>query len=257
MIRGLYTSSAGMQVEALRQEGIANNLANLNTVGFKREIALVEARENKVIRRTNNPTSAEPYGLMRRQAIGELGTGVLLDRFTTRFESGNYQQTENPLDFAIEGEGFFVVTDGQQNEFLTRAGDFTLDGNGQLVDKAGRLVMGQNGPIALPRGTVSVSLDGFVSVGGRVVDRLQVVRVDDPEGTLEKVGDTLFRHQGPDAPTPAAGLVRQGMLEAANVNSVEEMTRMITALRQYEANQKAVHHQDETLSKAVNEIARQ
>lgn len=257
MIRGLYTSSAGMQVEVLRQESIANNLANLNTTGFKREIAIMQARENKVLSRTNNPTGPGPLASTQRVQIGELGTGVLLDGFTTRFEAGNYQQTDNPFDFAIEGDGYFVVAGEQGEEFLTRAGDFTLNGDGYLTDKAGRLVLGQQGPIGVPRGgKATVGEDGVVTISGRPIAQLRVVSVPDPETTLEKVGDTLFRYQGPDQPQPSAARVRQGMLETANVNSVEEMTRMITALRHYEANQKAVQHQDETLAKAVNEIAR-
>jgi flagellar basal-body rod protein FlgG len=258
MIRGLYTASAGMQVESLRQETIANNLANLNTNGFKRDLALVTARENMTLKRTNNAQSKAPFGETKNIEIGHLGTGVLLDRFAKRFDDGNYQQTENPLDMAIQGDGYFTVQDAQGEKLYTRGGDFTLDNQGQLVTKAGMPVIGESGgPITLPRGKFTVGEDGIVMAGGRVIDRLAMVRFEDPDAQLEKMGDVNFRFSGDGEPEAATGVrVKQGMLEGSNVNSVQEMTHMIMALRQYEANQKAAHHQDETLAKAVNEIAR-
>src|SRR3989338_8168418 len=98
MIRGLYTASAGMQVEQLRQETIANNLANLNTSGFRRDLAVLEARGNMAIRRTGDPLSADPLSATRRRPIGDLGIGVLVDRIVKRFEQGGLKQTHHPLD---------------------------------------------------------------------------------------------------------------------------------------------------------------
>src|SRR5690349_17117640 len=122
MIRGLYTSSAGMQVQQMRQETIANNLANLNTAGFKKDLALIEARRNMDILRTNNPAQQGPNAPTVKKGIGELGTGVFLDEFVKDFEQGTLNQTENPFDFALHGDGFFTV-EGQEGERLyTRAG---------------------------------------------------------------------------------------------------------------------------------------
>lgn len=255
MIRGIYTSSAGMQVEALRQEAIANNLANLNTTGFKKDMATISARENMHLKRTNNPASAGPMAATTKVGLGDLGTGVLLDRFYKNFEQGDLHQTENPLDVALQGEGFFTVENPDGEKLYTRAGDFTRDGQSRLADKDGRLVMGQSGPISLPDGKFQVGEDGTVSVDGRILDKLAIVKFADPDNQLAKIGDTLFRAQPDATPEEAAPSVAQGMLEGANVNSVREMVEMIACLRQYEANQHALTSQDETLQKAVNEVA--
>jgi flagellar basal-body rod protein FlgG len=256
MIRGLYTSSAGMQVEQLRQEAIANNLANLNTAGFKKDMAVITARENMHLKHTNNPTAQGPLPGTNKIALGDLGTGVLLDRFVKDFEQGDMRQTENPFDLAIQGEGFFTV-EGEGGEHLyTRGGDFTRDAEGRLTDKAGRPVLGQSGPIRVGSGTFQVGGDGIVSVDGNPIDKLAIVKFANPDEQLSKIGDTLFRNESGEDPQVADASVEQGMIEGANVNSVREMVEMIACLRQYESNQKAVQSQDETLSKAVNEVGR-
>ena len=258
MIRGLYTASAGMQVEQLRQETIANNLANLNTSGFRRDLAVLEARENIAIRRTGDPLAADPLSATRRRPIGELGVGVLVDRIVKRFEQGVLKQTDEPLDMAIDGDGYFTVANPNGGEQLyTRGGDFTRDAQGRIATKDGRLLMGRNGPITLPpSATFNVAKDGTVAVNGRPVDRLALARFDAPDQDLEKVGDTAFRYRGAGQPPASTAQVAQGMLEGPNVNAVSEMVEMIAALRHYEANQKALQSQDETLSKAVNDVAR-
>lgn len=256
MIRGLYTSSAGMQVEQMRQEAIANNLANLNTAGFKKDMAVIEARENMGIQRTNNPSKAGPDAANVKVGLGDLGTGVLVDRFVKDFDQGPLQQTENPLDFALQGEGFFTV-EGQGGERLyTRGGNFSRNQEGQLVDMDGRAVLGANGPITIPEGKFSVGTDGVLHVDGRPFDQLAIARFDNPDEQLSKLGDTLFRNETGAEPQVATALVYQGALEGANVNSVREMVEMIACLRQYEANQKAIASQDTTLDKAVNEVGR-
>ena len=257
MIRGLYTASAGMQVEQLRQETIANNLANLNTSGFRRDLAVLEARGNMGIRRTGDPLSADPLSATRRRPIGDLGIGVLVDRIVKRFEQGVLKQTDDPLDMAIDGDGYFTVAGAGGEKLYTRAGDFTRNAEGQVVTKDGRLLLGLAGPITLPASaTFNVTKDGIVAVNGRQVDRLALARFADPDQDLEKVGDTAFRFRGAGEPPVSTALVAQGMLEGPNVNAVQEMVEMIAALRHYEANQKALQSQDETLSKAVNEVAR-
>ena len=256
MIRGLYTSSAGMQVEQLRQEAIANNLANLNTAGFKKDMAMIEARQNLGIQRINNPAAKGPLAPTVNVGIGELGTGVLVDRFVKDFEQGNLQQTDNPFDFALHGEGFFTVEGPNGEPLYTRGGNFTRDQEGRLVDNDGRAVLGASGPIVIPDGKLAVGTDGVVHVDGRAIDQLAVVRFDNPDEQLAKVGDTLFRNETGAEALPSEALVYQGSLEGANVNSVREMVEMIACLRQYEANQKALMGQDETLQKAVNEVGR-
>lgn len=256
MIRGLYSSSAGMQVEQMRQEAIANNLANLNTAGFKKDIAVIEARDNRGIKRTNNPAAAGPLAPTVSVGIGDLGKGVLMNRFVKDFTQGTLLQTENKLDLALQGEGFFTV-EGQGGERLyTRGGNFSRNQEGRLVDMDGRAVLGANGAITIPTGDLAVGTDGVLHVDGRPFDQLALVRFENPDEQLSKVGDTLFRNETGAEAQPSTALVHQGALEGANVNSVREMVEMIACLRQYEANQKAIASQDTTLDKAVNEVGR-
>jgi flagellar basal-body rod protein FlgG len=257
MIRGLYTASAGMQVEQIRQEVIANNLANLNTSGFRRDLAVLEARQDMAIRRTGDPRSADPLAATRRTGIGDLGTGALVNRIVKRFEQGVLKQTDDPFDMAIDGDGYFTVAAPNGEKLYTRAGEFTRNEAGLLVTKDGRMLLGQNGPIQVPSGAAfNVTKDGVVGVNGRPIDRLALARFDTPDEDLEKVGDTAFRYRGAGEPPASIAMVAQGMLEGPNVNSVQEMVEMIAAMRHYEANQKALQSQDETLAKAVNEVAR-
>lgn len=259
MIRGIYTSSSGMQAEALRQETIANNLANLDTAGFKRDLAVLEARENLDLMRINNPVAKAPDALSKRVAIGDLGMGVMLDRVYKRHEQGHLKQTENPFDLAIEGQGFFAVEDPATGDRLyTRAGAFTKDASGRMVTPEGRVLLGSNGPVQIgTAGSVSIGNDGLVTLDGRATDRIPTYAFEKPEDVLTPVGDTAYRFDGQGEPAAGTGsLIHQGMIEASNSNSVREMVGMITALRQYEANQKALTSQDETLGKGVNEIAR-
>lgn len=257
MIRGLYTASAGMQVEQIRQDMIANNLANVNTTGFRRDIAILEARDKMALKRTADPIRVGPDLGTKRTGIGDLGTGVLVNRVVKRFEQGMLKKTEEPFDLALDGDGYFTLADEKGGKLYTRAGEFTLDVKGQVVDHDGRPVLGERGPIRVPSGGVFlVSPEGLISVNGRTVDRLAIAAIPRADEDLERVGDTAFKYRGQGEPGRSNANVNQGQLESANVNSVQEMVEMIAALRHYEANQKALQAHDETLDKAVNEIAR-
>lgn len=260
MIRGLYSSSSGMQVQMLHQETLANNLANVNTSGFKRDVTVAEARAGLAIRRTKVPFAADPLAGTHRIPIGQLGTGAFMRRIHKDLSVGLQRQTEQPLDFAIHGPGYFVLQGPEGQLRYSRDGAFTRDGQGQLVDMRGFPVLDANSrPITLPDGTVTVGEDGQIVVDGRPVARLGQATFEDPEADLEKVGDTHFAFRGERfgrAVQPSSSPVLQGILEGSNVNGVHEMVDMIAAMRQYEANQKAVQMQDETLGKAVNEVAR-
>lgn len=145
---------------------------------------------------------------------------------------------------------------GAQQIFYTRNGAFTLNSRGELVTLNGFYVLGQNGRIVLQNGgQVRIDEQGNVYQNGRIVDRLRVVDFQD-KSLLRKVGNNLFEADAAVQQIPFSGKVLQGYLEGSNVNSVQEMVNMISVLRAYEANQKAFVIQDETLQKAVNEIAR-
>jgi len=236
MIKGIYTSATAMRQGILRQELTAGNLANVNTTGFKRDRLFAE----EMISAEGEKT--DPLQLRSSR--------------WTDFASGALNPTAAPFDLALQGEGFFVVSDGQ-NELYTRNGHFQRNAEGQLVDTLGRTVQGDGGSIAIPQGRVEVSAGGIVSVDGVVVDRLRVVKFDNPQ-TLHKAAGSAFA-KAPTT-TPASPLdspiVRQGYLETSNVDAVSEMVEMIATARNYEINAKMLTTQDDTLRHTVNEIGR-
>lgn len=263
MIRGLYTSAAGMAAQLAKQDVISNNLANVNSTGYKQDVAVFRTRLDQTLYRLEQ-TPRRPDPEVRR--MGELATGVYLDEIATRFEAGPIRQTENPFDFALEGEGYFVLQAEDGTQLLTRDGSFARSADGLLVDKAGRRVLGEGGaPIAIGGSRPQVSRDGGVSIDQLTGDTMQqvpigrfmIVTVADPRMDLTKQGDNAFRLNDGAQLLPAAGtFVVQEALEASTVNAVREMVEMIAVHRAYEASQRLMTAQDETLAKAVNEIAR-
>ncbi|MBO9540050.1 flagellar hook-basal body protein [bacterium] len=257
MIRGIYTSAAGMSAEMARQEVLANNLANVNTSGFKQDMAVFRTRLDKTIYRVDAQGGARA-GVPAVQKMGDLSSGVYLDEVATRYGQGNLLQTDEPLDLALSGEGFFVIQAENGEELLSRGGSFKRDAEGFLADDSGRRVLGEAGPIRLAaQGKVFVDQSGNVKQGTAGIGKLRLVRLERPEASVEKRGETAWRLKDPGAIIPGARPeVLQGYLEASNVNPVREMVEMISVQRAYEASQKMISAQDETLGKAVNEIGR-
>lgn len=253
MIRGLYTAAAGLSIEARRNEIIANNLANVNTNGYKRDDLVAESFRGMLLYRMNDP--AARAGATDPQLVGSLGTGSYGVFSAMDNAQGGLTQTGNPLDLAMAGEGFFAV-ETRQGERYTRDGSFARSTDGFLVTADGFRVLGQNGPVRLGTGEVTIETDGTVRQDGRSVDRLRIVRFQGGE-TPTKEGSNLLRVSGQVAEVPRAqAQVRQGFVERSNVNVVREMVSMIAALRSYETNQKVIQVHDELLAKAVNEVGR-
>ncbi|MCL4463769.1 MAG: flagellar hook-basal body protein [Firmicutes bacterium] len=246
MIRGLYTAASGMMVESARQETITNNLANSETTGFKRDLALQRAQTELPVLRVgdNNRLPLQPV-------IGTLGTGSLVDGIHTVHEQGVVRETGGKLDLALSGPGFFTVETAQGLRF-TRNGAFTLDADGFLRTDAGHPVMGTEGYLQIPAGELTVDNNGGLFVDGAPVGRLRLAGFAEAE-LLSKQGEALF-DAGGQAELPVAAQVKQGFLESANVQVIQEMVRMIATQRAYETNQRALQAQDELLGKAVNEI---
>jgi len=249
VIRGIYTALSGLNLHEIKQAILANNIANIDTPGFKKGIFSIEGGG-----------MAELFRFVPGEHPAFVGKLPLVVQpqveFTTDFSQGRLEMTGNPLDLAIEGEGFFVVMTGE-GEAYTRAGNFLRSADGRLVTPGGYPVQGEGGDLVLPpQGEVVVDEEGNVRVGEEVVGKLRIVRFADP-GLLEKQGENLFRAPGGVVPEVAQRYtVRQGFLERSNVEIVEAMVRMIEALREYELTQRAVMAQDETLEKAVNDIPR-
>jgi flagellar basal-body rod protein FlgF len=246
MIRGLYTAASGMLAEAERIDVTSNNLANANTAGFKKDVAVTKDFANILISRVNDGGEAP--------VIGGMGTGVLVDEVATMHTGGSIRTTGNAFDLAIEGRGFFAVQTPQGLRY-TRNGTFAKSTRNQLVTSDGYQVLGENGPITIDGNKMSVDENGRVIVDNEVVGQLRMEEFAD-EKQLSKEGSSLFAAaQGAQA-QPATGSVIQGALEMSNVNVVGEMVNLITNYRSYEINAKVVRSHDDLLGKAANDIAK-
>ena len=252
MIRGIYAAGSGMVAESIRNDAIANNLANANTAGYKKDIAVTKEFHNILIRRINDERDSPE--------LGGTGLGTIVDEIATLQSAGIMRQTGNPLDVAIEGKGFFVVETPNGDRY-TRNGSFSRNSQGELVTLDGYRVLGENGPIHLDKAaTVSVGEDGRVMVQGKgpaatLVGKLRIESFAD-ERQLTKEGSSLFVAARGARPETNRAMVHQGMLELSNVNVVSEMVNLISGYRAYEVNAKVVQAHDQLLDKAVNEVGR-
>ena len=243
MIKGLYAAASAMLAGLDRQNTISHNLANIDTPGFKQLLLPLEEFVDTVV-----------IGLPAGN-LGRLGLGVDARPEAVDFTPGALKSTGQPLDFAIEGDGFFRVQtpDGER---YTRDGRFMRDASGGLVTVDGYAVLNSGGaPITLPQGTISVAPDGTLTVGGNIVGQLGLAAFDDPAAQLTRdpLAGNVF------AGTPGngdTGTVQQGALETANVNLAQLMTQMLAVGRAYEAAQRTVQLQDELLGKAIATISR-
>lgn len=259
MIRGLYTSASGMLADQKRLDVVANNLANASTTGFKRETVVSRAFPEFLLERIHDANPGEAAKIV---PVGPLGIGTYVANTATRLTSGSLRHTGNPLDVAIAGDGFFAVQTPQGVRY-TRQGSFLQNDRGTLVTPEGNSVLVNGAPLTAAAGTLSITDQGEVVAGGRVLGQLTVVTSRDL-GAMRKEGSGLWAQAGTGdgatlvSPLEGTGAytLRTGYLEASNVEAVTEMVEMMTTMRSFEANQKALQAQDETLQKAVTEIAR-
>lgn len=287
MIRGLYTGASGMVAQQHRMDQLSNNLANVDTEGYKRDMSLHKAFPELLIRRFNDdgvvrvPHRTQSLGSVdNAPVVGKLGTGVEQNEAYTVFSQGSLSETQNPFDVALEGDGFFAV-DTPNGERYTRNGGFILGPESMLVTKDGYPVLSEDGePIQIRKNNFAIDKDGTIFASDAFPDdpqrlismaenewedveevgRLKLVDVREPR-YLRKQGDSLWTStrdsgeaqvlQGEDRP-----VVEQGFLEKANVDPVSEMVRMIEVNRAYEANQRAVQAHDENTGRLLNQVMR-
>ncbi len=354
MFRGLYTSGASLITNNKKVDIITNNMANINTAGYKKDLVLTEAFEDVMVSKINGTTpyvdtkkfqgievenqdgayklSAKvgyfkvdtPAGVSYNsglnlavgedgylktfhkdqrgnidttyghkvvgkkgpikiegkefevdesgnvlvggevvdslitvphpRVIGTLSSGIKLERIETNYTQGQLMGTDNPLDFAIQGEGFFQV-ETPSGIKLTRNGSFKLSGEGVLVTSEGYEVQGFDGPILVEGSELAVNTFGEILVDGEVVDKFKLINVENLND-LRKIGDGLIEmEKGIEIEEiDFTGEVLQGHLENSNVDSIKEMIEMITLFRGYESNQKVVRAYDESIGRAVNDI---
>lgn len=257
MLRGLYASATGMQAEARRMETLANNLANASTIGYKRDTSLQADFQPVLLSRLadRDDTTGLPAA---PTAVGAFTFGTRPGATATRLADGHLRRTGGGLDVALTGDGFFAVATPRGVRY-TRDGAFGQDASGRLVTQEGYAVLVDGRPVSGRQ--ITIGDDGSVRVDGAGAGTLTVVG-SDRAGPLHKVGGNLWSVGGPGAtlvvPAGSGGgyQLRVGYLETANLDPVLEMVELMAAMRSYEANQKAVQAQDQTLDKAVNEIGR-
>lgn len=260
MVRGLYIAASSAISESKRIDVISNNIANVNTSGFKKDTMVTETFPDVLYKRMETidakTTVSTAPSVKKLGYIGKLSYGVRVDEVYSNFEQGPLSNSSNPLDLALQGKGFFAVETAEGTRY-TRNGEFTLDAEGYITTKEGYKVLGQNGPIRVEGNNIIITEAGQVFNGENEIDNLQLVDFNDYQ-LLKKIGDSLFEDTGAGQGNAiqAEGLVQQGFIEGSNVNSVKSMVEMITVLRSYEANQKVIHTHDELLQKAANEIGR-
>ena len=246
VLKGLYTSALSLAVINRRQEVSANNLANANTVGYKKDTVVAGSFSNMLLYRLDDP----PVTGNLPPVVGNIAMGVQLTGIVTDYSKGTQIQTGNQLQFALNGEGYFAVAT-PAGERYTRNGEFSLDSDGILSTIDGFPVLGKNGEIIVTAGEISVDSSGTVFAGDKKIDSLRVVTFS---GTLQKEGASLFAAENPEEMENPE--IFQGSVEESNANAITEMVNMIEIMRAYEANQKVLQTHDSTLEKAVNEIGR-
>jgi len=261
MDASLWVAKTGLDAQQTRMNVISNNLANVNTTGFKRDRAVFEDLLYQNIRQAGGQTGADTQA-----ATGfQLGTGVRVLATEKIVAQGNMQTTENSLDLAIAGDGYFQIAQPDGTIAYTRDGNFNLDNAGQIVTGSGQLLQP---PITVPANASSVTIgqDGTVSVelqaggGAQVLGQLQLARFINSAG-LQAMGQNLLKETpasgAPQVGNPGAdgiGVLMQGALEASNVNVVEEMVSMIETQRAYEINSKAISTVDGMLQYLNNNL---
>jgi flagellar basal-body rod protein FlgG len=286
MIRGIYTGASAMVAKINQMNVIANNLANVNTTSFKNDIMTFKALPEMIARRVNDDgIKVFPLGSIdTRPVVGRLGTGVESSEVFTQQTQGSLRATENPFDFALEGDGFFSVLT-PNGERYTRDGAFNINPNNQLVTKEGHLILGENGPIIIKINNFNVDklgnifqdqslqepLERPVQInesglqGETLIDRFKIVRFA-RDRYLKKEGASFYINSEASGPAlnwkelpqrygkELSMKVIQGFLETSNVNPVKEMVKMIEVQRSYEASQKTITSGDESLGQLLRLI---
>ncbi len=247
MTYGLYMSAMGAQAQSRRIEVMSNNLANVDSQGFKRELAVLSARDSAAVeRKLEYPNTT---------SINRVGGGAYTKETVTDFSTGPLRQTGNRADLAISGDGFFM-TEKNGSQYLTRDGAFTTDSTGTLMTQSGYRVLSEDGsPIVITDNNYSISNAGIVQQDGGATP-IALVRPRFP-ADLAKASDNQYIALSPPVPlTPGERKVASGFLEGSNVKATQEMMTLIEATRVYESNIKMIQHQDQTASTLISRLLR-
>lgn len=252
---GLYISATGVLTNMHRQDVLANNLANAQTVGFKQNLAAFSQRL---------PESQEgPAGFdLADELLDKLGGGLTAHAALTDLSAGSLQKTDNPLDLAIDGQGFFTIQnklpDGSIQTAMTRDGRFTLGDDGRLITTVGgHGVLDSSGqPIRVdPAFPLTIDPTGRLTQNGQTVGQLQIATVD-PQYPLNHLGQGMYEAPANLQTDNFQGRIQQGFLEQSNVDPVREMVNLIQTTRAVNDNATMIRYQDSLMDKAVNTLGR-
>ncbi|HET7522284.1 MAG TPA: flagellar hook-basal body protein [Bacillales bacterium] len=263
MFRGFYTAASGMLTQMQREQMLTNNLANVNTPGYKADRAVERAFPQMLIERIHD---GKPPA---ESKVGGLATGVYVQETVPKFVEGGLKETGSSTDVALlqgnvpdaDGTLFFAVQNAKGQVRYTRDGNFTVDAKGRIVDNAGDFVLGMNGnPITVADPQFQVRNDGTVVDNGTVAGQIQVAYAGNPMN-LVKEGNGLFHVPAGSNPLPSAAgnarisyQLKQGFLERSNVDTEKTMVELMGAFRNLQANQQVLKAYDHTMGLAVNKV---
>ena len=235
MLEGLYSAAAGMAAQQEQLNAISNDLANVSTSGYKSErVAFSDLLYNPISIAGSETTA---------------GAGAVARVIGRSDAQGSIQETGNPLDLAIEGEGYFQVTRANGTKALTRDGTFGVDATGAIVNAEGNQL---SPPIKLPAGVsakeVTIAPDGTVTAGTTKLGQIKLVTVTSPEHLLDDGGGELSPSAASGTPHPATGKIHQGALEASNVNIASAMAQMVSTQRNYQMTSTAIQDESQMMS---------
>lgn len=255
MIRGIYTAASGMMLQMARQDVVANNLANVNTNGFKRSSTVAGAFPAMLMSRLGELDAGSGIPQPRKaEIIGYLGTGASLAGIITDYSIGNLKPTYNATDVALGTTDTYLVVETPEGLRYTRGGSLKITGDGLLTTNQGYAVLDDNDDYIYLEGEFAVDERGYVTDNGEEIARLQVVRFENQD-LLEKLGGSLLTtDQEPqlvDNPE-----ILSGYLEESNVVAVQEMVTLINVVRNYEALQKIIQSEDEATQTVLDEVGR-
>ena len=252
MLRSIFTSVSSMIALENKQNTITNNMSNSNTTGYKSEDLLTKSFKEVMIQNRDKVQGKRNV----TQKLGTLSLGTKIDTVYNKFTQGTMQQTNRTWDFGVNGRGFIAIQAGNQ-EVYTRDGNFAVANDGYLVTTTGDRVLGINNvtgakePIFVGNSEFTLDADKNIVVNGQATSKLLTADFEDYQ-SLQKMGDNYYIGQNPIYNAQVD--VRQGYLEASNVNVTDEMVDMISVMRNFETNQKVLTMLDETLNKTANEV---
>ncbi len=252
MIYGLYLSATGVLANSQRQDVIANNLANVETVGFKRDVTPFRQRLTESQTRQLNPAQHS------NPQLEMLGGGLTAAPTSVDFSQGELEDSSNPMDLAIQGQGFFAVQHNGQ-VMLTRDGRMMLDREGRLIlaSGEGQVLDDKRRPITLlPNQAASVGQDGGIVQKGKPMGRVGVFNVANPQ-SLRKQGGLLFAAADPERTLrPSESSIHSGAVERSNADPSHELVALLDVQRQIDANANMIRYQDATLARLVNDVGK-